>query len=110
VHFPVHLSPSPHRVLLCAFATTDPPYVIPHPKELTHRLRTNWLRRRAQNRQCSHHLEPAQAEQNVPSTRNKVGWGIETVRFTMDDDVPMCATEVVDGEGSAGVRAATEAT
>jgi hypothetical protein len=35
---------------------------------------------------------------------------METVRFTMDDDGPMCATEVVDGDGSAGVRAATEAT
>jgi hypothetical protein len=35
---------------------------------------------------------------------------METVRVTMDDDGPMCATEVVDGEGSAGVRAVTEAT
>jgi hypothetical protein len=48
----------------------DPPYVVPHPKELTRRLHTNWLNRRAQNRQRSHRSEPAHIEQNVPSTRN----------------------------------------
>jgi hypothetical protein len=70
VHFPVHLSLSLHRVILCAFIATEPPYHIPHPKELTHRLHTNWLCHRAQNRQNSHSLEPAQVEQHVPSTHN----------------------------------------
>jgi hypothetical protein len=70
VRFPVHLSPSPHRVFLCAFATTEPPYIVPHPKELTHRLCNNWLQRWAQNRPRSHRSEPAQVEQNMPSTCN----------------------------------------
>jgi hypothetical protein len=38
-----------------------------------HRLRTNWLERRAQNRHRSHRSDSAQVEQNVPSTRNKRG-------------------------------------
>jgi hypothetical protein len=70
VRFPVHLSPSLHRVFLCAFATTEPPYFVPHPKELTHQLCTNWLNCWAQNRQSSHCPEPAQVEQNVLSTHN----------------------------------------
>jgi hypothetical protein len=70
VFFPVHLPPSPHRVFLCAFAITEPPYLVPHPKELTHRLCTNWLNRRAQNRRSSHCSELAHVEQNVPLTRN----------------------------------------
>jgi hypothetical protein len=49
----------------------EPPYIVPHPKELTHRLHTNWLSRRVQNRQSSHCSEPAHVEQNVPSTCNK---------------------------------------
>jgi hypothetical protein len=70
VHYPVHLSPSLHGVFLRAFATTEPPYLVPHPKELTHRLCTNWLSRWAQNRQSSCHSEPAHVEQNVLSTHN----------------------------------------
>ncbi|KAN0141919.1 hypothetical protein V8E53_000381 [Lactarius tabidus] len=32
----------------------EPPYLVPHPKELTHCLCTNWLNRQAQNRRSSH--------------------------------------------------------
>jgi hypothetical protein len=42
----------------------EPPYTIPNPKELTHRLRTNLLRIREQNRRSSYSLEPAQVEQH----------------------------------------------
>jgi hypothetical protein len=44
--------------------------MILHPQELTHRLCTNWLHKRAQNRPSSHSLEPAHIEQNVPLTHN----------------------------------------
>jgi hypothetical protein len=50
--------------------TMEPPYIVPHPAELTHQLCTNWLCIRAQNRQCSHSLESAQVKQHVPSTHN----------------------------------------
>jgi hypothetical protein len=70
VRFPVHLSPSLHRVFLCAFDTTEPPYLVPHPKELTHWLCSNLRHIQEQNRRSSHRIEPAQVEQHVPSTRN----------------------------------------
>jgi hypothetical protein len=48
----------------------EPPYTVPHPKELTHRLHTNWLHLKAQNRRSSHSLEPAQVKQHMQSTHN----------------------------------------
>jgi hypothetical protein len=53
------------------------PYIIPEPRQLTERLRQQWLRIRAQNRhlhRVSHSPDPAHVEPNVPSTRNSMHW------------------------------------
>jgi hypothetical protein len=49
------------------------PYIVPEPRQLTERLRQQWLGVRAQNRhlrQTSHRPDPAHVEPSVPSTRN----------------------------------------
>jgi hypothetical protein len=51
------------------------PYIVLEPRQLTNRLRQQWLRIRAQNRnlhRVSHRPDPAHVEQNVPWTRNSV--------------------------------------
>jgi hypothetical protein len=72
VCFPVHLSPSLPRVFPCT-VTTEHPYLVPEPRQLTERLRQQWLRVQAQNqhlRQVSHRPDPAHIEPSVPLTRN----------------------------------------
>jgi hypothetical protein len=87
VCFPVHLSLSPHRVFLCAFDTTEPPYLVPHLKELTHRLCSNLRCIQEQNRRSSHSLEPAQVEQHVPSTCNMGG-------VRLGHGLPLCTSRM----------------
>jgi hypothetical protein len=50
------------------------PYHTEDPRQLTDRLRQQWLRVRTQNRhlrRVSHRPDPAHVEPSVPSTRNK---------------------------------------
>jgi hypothetical protein len=51
----------------------EPPYSVPEPRQLTERLRQQWLRVQAQNRhlrRVSHRPDPAHVNPNVPSTHN----------------------------------------